>query len=456
MKHFSHQDGVSDAQEAYPTAEPLESENTTYNGIGAELYAARLRAGLELADVSQRLRIRLQHLESIERGAFDEIPGRIYAIGFLRTYSEYLGFDGDDIVNRFKAETGGGAAPAKLVFPSPAPESRMPGTAIIFVALILAGAAYGAWYYMHDIQRIATELVSEVPERLTTEADTATGSNVFASTTSETDTSAPAVPMTSEDSPSATAMTQTDQQAAEADSGPMAASEPMRIDEPALAEPKPEPETPRDTATAEPAQQDNAAPSPQPAPSAVDEPDTGTTETMTATTAPTETPEQMEPATERMAALPTPSQPVTASEPVTAMTDQADDTVSKAATATAAPVTVEQAPPPPPTAPASQAFGDSNAPQEYGISNTDARVVLRARYDCWVQVRGTNDEQFLTKVLRAGDTYHVPNRADVRLYASDAGALEVLVDGRPIPPIGGPGEIVRDISLEARMLLKRG
>jgi len=169
---------------------------------------------------------------------------------------------------------------------------------------------------------------------------------------------------------------------------------------------------------------------------------------------------EMTSATERMAALPTPSEPVEtstleASTAPAAPTDETTDTAANQAPAPA-PLVVASAPPLPPAAPASQPFSDGDAPQEYGISNTDARVVLRARYDCWVQVRGANNEQFLTKVLRACDTYHVPNRADVRLFASDAGALELLVDGQTIPPIGGPGEIVRDVSLAAGNLLNRG
>lgn len=440
MKHFSHQDGASNAQEAYPMSESLETESTTYSGIGAELYAARLRAGLDLADISQRLRIRLQHLESIERGAFDEIPGRIYAIGFLRTYAEFLGFDGDDIVSRFKAETGGGAAPAKLVFPSPAPESRMPGSAIILIALVLAAGAYGAWYYMHDIQRIATELVAEVPERLTTETGTAGSEGMATTMASETANPDTALPTTAD---TASGM------AATADE-PVAAEQPATTDAAPATEQQPETVAEQQTPATEPEPAQTASTEPEPvAQSAAAAEDT--TEDESAAESTTEPATDTEPATERMAALPSPSQPVTADNDLTpAATGQA------AESATGGPVTVEQAPPPPPTAPASQPFSDSDAPQQYGIGNTDARVVLRARYDCWVQVRGANDEQFLTKVLRAGDTYHVPNRADVRLYASDAGALEVLVDGHTIPPIGGPGEIVRDVSLEANMLLHRG
>jgi cytoskeleton protein RodZ len=92
-------------------------------------------------------------------------------------------------------------------------------------------------------------------------------------------------------------------------------------------------------------------------------------------------------------------------------------------------------------------------PQVFGIGNTDARVALRARFDCWVQVRGPDEEQLLTRILRAGDVYLAPNRPDLKLFASDAGALEVLVDGKTIPPIGSSGEVLRNVSLNAAALL---
>ncbi len=438
MNHFSHPEGASDAREAFPAIDSLETENTTYSGIGAELYAARLRAGLELSDVSQRLRIRLQHLESIERGAFDEIPGRIYAIGFLRTYAEFLGFDGDDIVNRFKAETGGGAAPAKLVFPSPAPESRMPGATIIIAALVLAAVAYGAWYYMHDIQRIATELVSEVPPRLQTE-ETARDTASTAATDSSSGEETAEDEETAEQPAAATP---------ESSETPAAETNPVETQE-------------TQTASAEPVVPVETEPAPQAAP----EPEPVETAAAVEPTEPAATPQPApaddQPAeaetTGQVASLPPPAAPaVTGVEPNIEPAQTAESAAESATEPTPALTSSPPPPPPPPAAPPSEPLNDAYAPQQYGISNTDARVVLRARYDCWVQVRGANDEQFLTKVLRAGDTYHVPNRADIRLYASDAGALEVLVDGQSIPPIGGPGEIVRDVPLEASSLLNRG
>ena len=43
------------------------------------------------------------YLLGIEQGDLTALPGRPYALGFLRSYADYLGFDGDDLVDRIKA-----------------------------------------------------------------------------------------------------------------------------------------------------------------------------------------------------------------------------------------------------------------------------------------------------------------------------------------------------------------
>ena len=62
-------------------------------------------AGDNLRQVSNVLKIRYDYLESIEDGRFDDLPGAIYSTGFIRTYSEYLGLDGEKLVSKLKTES---------------------------------------------------------------------------------------------------------------------------------------------------------------------------------------------------------------------------------------------------------------------------------------------------------------------------------------------------------------
>lgn len=67
-------------------------------GIGERLRNAREARRLTLEDASAQTRIRAAYLEALEAEAFDQLPGPIYAKGFLRVYAGVLGLDPDDLV----------------------------------------------------------------------------------------------------------------------------------------------------------------------------------------------------------------------------------------------------------------------------------------------------------------------------------------------------------------------
>ena len=75
--------------------------------VGQDLRAARIRRGDDLAAVSRALKIRKDHLDALENDRQEDLPGRTYAIGFVRSYARYLGLDVNVLVERFKAEIAG-------------------------------------------------------------------------------------------------------------------------------------------------------------------------------------------------------------------------------------------------------------------------------------------------------------------------------------------------------------
>ncbi|MGL1751845.1 helix-turn-helix domain-containing protein, partial [Vibrio parahaemolyticus] len=78
--------------------------------------------GWKLTDIAEALRIRVEYLAALEAGSLEGLPGPAYAMGFLRAYADYLGFDGKDIVRRFKAEQTSLNAKPELTFPMPLTE----------------------------------------------------------------------------------------------------------------------------------------------------------------------------------------------------------------------------------------------------------------------------------------------------------------------------------------------
>src|SRR5262249_57872206 len=94
------------------------------------------------------------------------LPGPVYALGFVRTYADYLGLDGEMFARRFKSEIAGLEKRRDFTLPMPLPERGVPGGAILLVALIVAACAYAVWLYRGSGERARPERVAAVPEQL--------------------------------------------------------------------------------------------------------------------------------------------------------------------------------------------------------------------------------------------------------------------------------------------------
>ncbi|MBS3975132.1 MAG: helix-turn-helix domain-containing protein [Syntrophomonadaceae bacterium] len=72
-------------------------------GVGEQLRQARLRQGIDLKEAENATKIRLKYLEALENEEFNVLPGRIYVIGFLRTYAKFLNIDSEKLVENLKS-----------------------------------------------------------------------------------------------------------------------------------------------------------------------------------------------------------------------------------------------------------------------------------------------------------------------------------------------------------------
>ncbi|GAB4394233.1 MAG: hypothetical protein Tsb0032_17490 [Kiloniellaceae bacterium] len=429
-------DGLSEI----PIAQELQGES-----VSDTLIRARQQIGQDLRSIAEVLCIRYSYLDAIERGQYENLPGATYAVGFVRSYAEYLGLDGEQVVERFKTEVEGLDKQTKLHFPTPAPEGKMPGGAVFLVAALLFAGAYGVWFYLSNKGESLGDLVAPVPEQLQAmvEGDSP-------STGTETGTEGAGTgDAVAENAPPATVAP-----TVEAETAPQSAALPAS----AGGEPAPEAaaaeapvEAPAE-AVAEAVTAEPATPSLQsaPAPVASAQP-AETVETSPAPAASAEAPA----ATQAEAARPAADQATTepaatdqaASGQVTAATPEAPEAPSAPASgaplrgdAYAIPVAPEN------NAPAT-AFLTNHQPQVYGSENADARIVLKATQDAWVQVRDRQGTLLLTRVLRVGDSYKVPNQDDLTLLTGNAGGLEISVDGRTLAPLGPVGAVRRNIPL---------
>ena len=74
--------------------------------IGNSLREARVRQQLELSEVELATKIRSRYLRALEEENFEALPAQTYVKGFLRTYADYLGLDGQLYVDEFNSRYG--------------------------------------------------------------------------------------------------------------------------------------------------------------------------------------------------------------------------------------------------------------------------------------------------------------------------------------------------------------
>lgn len=141
----------------------------TYSGarVGAGLREVRERLGWQLPDVAEGLRIRPEFLVAIEAGDLSSLPGTAYRTGFVRTYAQALGLDGEEILRRFRdAGQLGQAEKAEIQFLAPVPDRGVPKGAIVLIGIVLVVAGYGLWYRHTEQQRQLDQSVTHVPAEL--------------------------------------------------------------------------------------------------------------------------------------------------------------------------------------------------------------------------------------------------------------------------------------------------
>lgn len=250
--------------------------------VGEILRQSRVHYGLEIADVESALRIRALHLQALEDGRTDRLPGRVYAIGFVRAYAEYLGLDGAQMVELFKTQAAGPARKPEYHLPVAASESKIPNV----------------WIFLGAFIALAAGLI------------------IF-SVAGEKDNGAESIP---------------------------AVGEVVHIED------------------------------------------------LDAGQAPLET----------------------------AM-------LSAIATA----VGVE--------GPAA-------------LIKPVSRISLRVTESAWVEIRNAENKAILSRIMKAGDSYMVPDEKGMTLSTGNAGVLSLTVDGTPVPPPGAKGEILRNVALDADVL----
>ena len=465
-----------------------EAESFDAAELGAMMREMRENLGHDLETVARDLRIRLVYLEAIEAGRLSDLPGNAYVSGFLRSYSDFLGLEGDEIVRRFKMAGAEISSQPQLHLPSPVEEGRLPTASVLLVAAVIAAAAYGGWYYLSSAGKGPIETVASLPKELSGLVDEAKNQTVAKQIAPASDAPPAAAPAS--DAPatetSEPAAANTDVTGTSTETSAPAASSPetpatQSPDSPASTESARETPAPVGSATAVPA-------SPTPAPAAAESatvvservetpPALAPSETPTAssadvpaptpvTKAPAATP-SAETAAVTTAETPKPETPVVADVhaggcccaggnagacgcPVGAGPDRRYFAYNTRSNPRSNPAATTAVTPASSTAAVSTDAPDQTASQTAG----GVRIIVRATADSYVAVRTGENEPLFSQLMRPGDSYEVPSGADLVLETGNAGGLQITIGGKRAPSLGPIGEIRRNIPLDAEKLLR--
>ena len=428
--------------------------------IGAELNSARLEKRLQISELSQLLRISKHHLKSIEAGDFDSLPGFTYVAGYLRSFAKEVGLDGVVVAQRYRALLNDGEKDPSYSFPVDTQRPQRSGAMLASIIVIFAVMGYGGWYAVGK------------PDLLTA--------------------------LIGESEPEAVVLPQIELAVTEPDD--MAKTDVEPVDLAAAVLPSADLST-ADLSTADLANSSDAAdgmvtngagapadavaPLPAPVTIAADTIEFGelvaevpileaapAVEIDIAAISVDETSEETQPVTGTLAdgaqsgaatptgVLPTAALP-TATLPGATMATSAGGTDLGAVegaltTRPADDVVADQMAT---VTPDSTDAMDNTMSSQIGTGVAFARqrvpeleITLRAAGASWVEIIRNDGEEVMAKLMRDGDTYMVDSRDRLYLSTGNAGGLELVFNDGTVRSVGDPGEILRDLLLDATKL----
>lgn len=128
-------------------------ETMSAREIGAQMAVLRAQFGLSPQEAAERLHLRLRYVVAIEEGRFDDLPGQVFARGYIHNYAEFLGLDAEQVVrlcfsdNAFRKATASNPVmssyasyASKVPLGKPKPwRSYSAGAVAVLLVLLLAG-----------------------------------------------------------------------------------------------------------------------------------------------------------------------------------------------------------------------------------------------------------------------------------------------------------------------------
>lgn len=450
--------------------------------VGQDLRRARQCKGITPEVIWRDLKIAPHHLSAIEDGCFDTLPGRVYVVGFVRSYARYLGLDVETCLARLKTELPGpnpstvfrplpqpepaarfGAAPVEIANASDSdigpflPRERLeinPERGMqhyVVIGLIIAVLVYGGYNVFSSSRLTARSAIVPVPARLATEAGLIPKKKAPAASAEiasperasvQSLASIEAAPVFAAEANHATSI--------ESNAAPGSRT---GIELAPLLPPKPNRARSTDATSVVSAPQTAIEPLPDLTPKPTG---AGSSEAKVTSVRPNKV--------ETASVLPSKSNPIQSPEAAATNVMRARPN-TKVESAPAFPPQSAQVASTEDISPKEPLFASSEHTSRfrpplplgarYGLENGNSRVVLRLHRSIRVSVKGSRNRVFLDRLLGAGATYRVPNTPGVKLTVRDAGAVEVILDGNTVGFAGKDGVAAKALGLDPPSIIRR-
>jgi hypothetical protein len=138
--------------------------------IGNSLREARVRQALDFPEIEQATKIRGKYLRALEDENFEQLPGQTYVKGFLRTYADYLGLEGQLYVDEYNSRYVSGAdeeAATRFRGGGAMPRSTRMMSSAVLIALTAIGVAtalvIAAWKFGGAESRGVVDVGDDTP-----------------------------------------------------------------------------------------------------------------------------------------------------------------------------------------------------------------------------------------------------------------------------------------------------
>jgi len=133
-------------------------DNEELFSVGQICQDARLKKGLTYLQVSASLKMKLKVIKDFEDGNDIDLPSFAYKVGFVRSYTSFLGLDSNLLVEEFKKSFENSYYKEQHKFLSPINYNNkiLPLGSVISVLIVTL--VYSAWYYN---DRIGTNIASK-------------------------------------------------------------------------------------------------------------------------------------------------------------------------------------------------------------------------------------------------------------------------------------------------------